>query len=192
MKVVPSLGADGMSRYDEQALDQAMDRFAGLIRRIHARQSRIEARVTLLYQLLFGAVVVLVASLLFLTVMLSRQLPDATTAVTRLNTHFAGIADNMDRMELSVRSIEAGMQSLPQVIGYVDTMHGGIAFMSQDVTEIAGSVALIDGSVDNMTQSLTDMRASFQVMEQTVGRMGRDVNHMSQPMRMFNWMSPFR
>jgi hypothetical protein len=29
-------------------------------------------------------------------------------------------------------------------------------------------------------------------MEQTVGRMGQDVNHMSQPMRMFNWMNPFR
>jgi hypothetical protein len=29
-------------------------------------------------------------------------------------------------------------------------------------------------------------------MQQTVGGLGRDVNHMSQPMRMFNRMNPLR
>jgi hypothetical protein len=177
---------------DEQALDRAMDRFAGLIRRIDARQSRIEARVTLLYQLLFGAVIVLVASLSFLTIILSRQIPDATAAVTGLNEHFALVADHMDQMERSMRVIEGGMYSLPNVIAHVDTMHGGVAFMSQDVTAIADSVATIDNRVGTMTTSLTDMRQSFQVMEQTIGVMRRDVNHLSQPMRMFNWMNPFR
>jgi len=181
-----------MRATDDQALDQARDRFAGLIRRIDARQSRIEARVALLYQLVFGAVVLLVASLSFLTIMLSRQLPDATTAVTRLNGQFAQVADNMDQMERSVSSIEAGMQTFPEVIRHVDSMHGGIAFMSQDVTEIANSVTTINSNVDTMSRSLADMRKSFQLMEQTVGYMGQDVNRMSQPMRMFNWMSPFR
>lgn len=181
-----------MRATDDQALDQAMDRFAGLIRRIDARQSRIEARVALLYQLVFGAVVLLVASLSFLTIMLSRQLPDATAAVTRLNGQFARVADNMDQMERSVSSIEVGMQTFPEVIGHVDSMHGGIAFMSQDVTEVAGSVTIIDSNVDTMSRSLADMRQSFQLMEQTVGSMGQDVNRMSQPMRMFNWMNPLR
>lgn len=181
-----------MNAQDEQALDEAIDRFAGLIRRIDARQGRLEARVTLLYQLLFGAVIVLVASLSFLTIILSRQIPDATAAVTGLNEHFARVADNMDAMERSVRVIDEGMRTMPKIIGHVDQIHGGIAFMSHDVTEIAGSIGAIDGSVDAMTLSLADMRQSFQVMEQTVGRMGQDVNHMSQPMRMFNWMNPFR
>ncbi len=181
-----------MELRDEQALDQAMAGFAGLMRRIDARQSRIEARVALLYQLLFGAVIVLVASLSFLTIILSRQIPDATAAVTGLNEHFARVADNMDRIEHSMSVIDAGMQSLPTVIAHVDTMHGGVAFMSQDVTQIAQSIATIDQSVGMMSTNLTDMRQSFQLIEDTVGRMGQDVNHLSQPMRMFNWMNPFR
>jgi hypothetical protein len=181
-----------MELRDEQALDQAMERFAGLMRRIDARQSRIEARVALLYQLLFGAVIVLVASLSFLTIILSRQIPDATAAVTGLNVHFAQVADNMDQIEQSMRTIDSAMQSLPDVIGHVDTMHGGVAFMSRDVTEIALSIAAIDQSVGMMSTNLSDMRQSFQLMEGAVGRMGQDVNHLSQPMRMFNWMNPFR
>ncbi|MBK1705164.1 hypothetical protein [Halochromatium glycolicum] len=181
-----------MNANDEQALDQAMERFAGLIKRIDARQSRIEARVALLYQLLFGAVIVLVASLSFLTIILSRQIPDATAAVTGLNEHFAQVADHMDAMERSVRVIDQGVSELPEVIRHVDQMHGGVAFMSQDVTEIAGAIGTIDASMGTMTTSLADMRQSFQVMEQTVQRMGQDVNHLSQPMRMFNWMNPFR
>lgn len=181
-----------MNANDEEALDQAMDRFAGLIRRIDARQSRIEARVALLYQLLFGAVIVLVASLSFLTIILSRQIPDATAAVTGLNEHFARVADNMDQMERSVRVIDQGMNTFPEIIGHVDAIHGGIAFMSQDVTEIAGAITTIDRRMNAMTTSLADMRQSFRVMEQNVAHMGQDVNHMSQPMRMFNWMNPFR
>lgn len=181
-----------MQPNDEQALDQAMTRFAKLIRRIDARQSRIEARVALLYQLLFGAVIVLVASLSFLTIILSRQIPDATAAVTGLNEHFARVADNMDRMEYSVRMIDTGMQTLPEIIRHVDTMHGGVAFMSHDVVAIAGSVTAIDTEVGAMSTSLNDMRQSFRLMEETVGRMGQDVNQLSQPMRMFNWMNPFR
>ncbi|WP_462320681.1 hypothetical protein [Halochromatium sp.] len=181
-----------MELKDEQALDQAMDRFAALMRRIDARQSRIEARVALLYQLLFGAVIVLVASLSFLTIILSRQIPDATAAVTGLNEHFAQVADNMDRIEHSMQVIDTGMQSLPTVIAHVDSMHGGVAFMSQDVTQIAQAIAIIDDSVGTMSTNLTDMRHSFRLMEDTVGRMGQDVNQLSQPMRMFNWMNPFR
>lgn len=181
-----------MTPHDEQALDLAMEQFASLIRRIDARQSRIESRVALLYQLLFGAVIVLVASLSFLTIILSHQIPDATAAVTGLNEHFARVADNMDQMERSVRVIDQGMQTLPQIIGHVDDIHGGIAFMSGDVSEIASAITDIDTSVGTMQSSLADMRQSFQIMDQTVLRMGRDVNHMSQPMRMFNWMNPFR
>ncbi|MEA3638522.1 MAG: hypothetical protein VBE63_01095 [Lamprobacter sp.] len=181
-----------MELRDEQALDQAMVRFSGLMRRIDARQSQLEARVALLYQLLFGAVIVLVASLSFLTIILSRQIPDATAAVTGLNAHFAQVADNMDRIEHSMRVIDTSMQSLPRVISHVDTMHGGVAFMSQDVTQIAQSITTIDDSVGRMSTNLTDMRQSFRLMEDTVGRMGQDVSHLSQPMRMFNWMNPFQ
>ncbi|MEA3640639.1 MAG: hypothetical protein VBE63_11945 [Lamprobacter sp.] len=177
---------------DAEALDLAIGRFAGLVRRIDAQQRRIEVRVKLLYQLLFGAVVVLVASLSYMTVMLSLQLPEATATVTLLNDRFAGIADNMDRMERSVRSIQMEMRVLPELIGHVDSMHGAVAFMSHDMLDIAGAVAQMDSSVEHISSSLTHMRGSFEVMQQTVGGMGRDLNQMSQPMRLFNQMNPLR
>jgi hypothetical protein len=36
------------------------------------------------------------------------------------------------------------------------------------------------------------MRQSFELVERSVGQMGADVNRLSQPMRMFNFINPFR
>jgi uncharacterized protein YoxC len=179
-----------MSLHDEQQVDQLMVRFEALIRRIEARQTRLESRLAFLYQLVFGAVIVLVASLSFLTIILSRQLPDATAAVTRLNDKFAVVADDMVGIERSVRIIDETMETLPEMIGHVDRIHGGVAFMSQDVTEMSSAVSAIERSVGTMTGSLTDMRQSFEFVEHNVLRMRQDVDRLSQPMRLFNWMNP--
>jgi hypothetical protein len=64
--------------------------------------------------------------------------------------------------------------------------------MSDDVQALAQTVAGMDASVSAMQLHLTDMRQSFELMEQNIGRMGADVNHMSEPMRLFNWMNPLR
>jgi len=177
---------------DEDRLDEAIARFASLIRAMEQRQSRIEARLASLYQLTFVAFGVVVASIAFLTIILSSQAPEITAALTAMNGRFAEVSDDMVRMERTVRTMGTDMKKMPVIVAKLDRMHGSVSTMSYDLGEMAGTIGEIDDQIAMMGVTIGDMRQSFQVMEQTVGRMGVDVHHMSQPMRMFNWMNPFR
>lgn len=181
-----------MDPRDEDQLDDAIDRFARLIEAIEARQSRIESRLISYHQIVFSAFLIVVASLSFMTILLSQQVPGMTAAITDMNARFGDIADDMVHMERAVGMMGNDMDTLPTMVGHVDAIHGGVSFMSNDVADMAGHMAQIDRGVGAMEASMLDMRQSFEIMERTVGRMGQDVNHMSQPMRMFNQMNPLR
>jgi hypothetical protein len=181
-----------MDPRDEDRLDEAIARFAGLIRAIEQRQSATESRLAGLYQLTFVAFIVVVASISFLTIILSQQMPDITAALMAMNADFVQVADDMDRVERSIRRMAEDVHRLPGIIAEVDRMHTSTGFMANDVDRLSLLFAEMDGSIGTMEVGVTDMRQSFEIMQINVGRMGSDVNHMSQPMRMFNWMSPFR
>jgi hypothetical protein len=57
---------------------------------------------------------------------------------------------------------------------------------------MSSALSAIEQGVAGITLNLATMRGSFELMEHTVGNMSQDVNHMSQPMRMFNWLNPLR
>jgi hypothetical protein len=181
-----------MQTQDEQQLDRALERFTALMRHIDARQTRMENRLTGLFALSLVAFVIVVVSLSFLTIILSQQVPGMTGAITEMNQRFGQIAEDMVAMERSVAAMGRNMDSMPRLVGHMDQVHGSVAFMSNDVAAMAGDLGALDLSVVGMTAQLGDMRQSFEIMEQSVARMGADVNHMSQPMRMFNFMNPFR
>lgn len=181
-----------MDPRDEERLDEAVARFAALIRAIEQRQSAMESRLSWLYQLTFIAFIVVVASISFLTIILSQQMPDITAALTAMNGDFVQVADDMDRMERSVRRMAEDVHQLPAIIAEVDRMHTSTGFMAADIDSLALLFADMDEAVAAMEGGVADMRQSFEVMQVNVGRMGVDVNQMSKPMRMFNWMNPFR
>ncbi|MGB5734564.1 MAG: hypothetical protein WBM40_08990 [Thiohalocapsa sp.] len=181
-----------MDPRDEDQLDDAIERFARLMGAIESRQSRLESRLSSAQQLVFVAFLIVVASLSFMSILLSQQVPGMTAAITEMNGRFGDIADDMVHMERAVRMMGDDMNSLPTMVSHVDNIHGGVAFMSNDVADMSGHMAQIDNGVGAMEQSMLEMRQSFEIMEQNVARMGQDVNHMSQPMRMFNWMNPLR
>lgn len=181
-----------MDPRDDAALDAAMARFGALIRRMDERQTRIANSLARLYQIAFAAFAVLVASVSFLTIILARQVPQITAVITDMNDRFASVAEDMVIIERRMRGIDTAMQTLPRVVGEVDRVHLSVAFMSNDVALMSGSIGSLDDSIGLITASVGDMRQSFEVMQHNVAVMGRDVNHMSQPMRMFNWMNPFR
>jgi len=177
---------------DEDRLDEAIARFGRLVRAMEQRQSRTESRLAGLYQLTFTALILVVASIAFLTIILSQQVPEVSAAISTMNRQVARVADDMDRMERTLQGIGRDMGSLPVIMAEIDRMHASVGVMSGDVGAMAGSMTGMDTSVAAMRMSLTDMRHSFEVMEFNVGRMGGDVNQMSKPMRMFNWMNPLR
>jgi uncharacterized protein YoxC len=177
---------------DDARLDRALERFGALMRQVDERQTRMENRITGLFALSLVAFVIVVVSLSFLTIILSRQVPSMTAAIAEMNTRFADIADDMVAMERSVARMRADVDTLPRVVWHMDGIHGSVAFMSNDVASMAGDLGTLDDTVIGLSASVHDMRQSFEFMQQNVGRMGTDVNHLSQPMRMFNFFNPFR
>ena len=177
---------------DEEGLDQAIDRLHRILHRLDTRQSRMEHRLANLYQTAFVAFTVIVVSISFLVIILSRQVPGMTAAINDMNARFASVADNMDRMDRTVADMRDHVESLPLIIANVDRIDGSVGEMSGEVTAMSGALTAIEQGVTGMTNNIGDMRGSFQVMEHTVGDMSRDVNHLSQPMRMFNRMNPLR
>jgi hypothetical protein len=108
-----------------------------------------------------------------------------------MNGDLVQVADAMDRMERSVRRMADDLNWLPEIVAEVDRMHTGTGFMANDVDRLSLLFAHMDGSIGTMEVGLADMRQSFEIMQINVGRVGSDINHMSQPMRRFNWMNPF-
>ena len=177
---------------DAERLDQAIDRLDHILRRLESRQSRLERRLASLYQSAFVAFTVLVASISFLVIIFVRQVPTMTAAIDEMNTRFASVADDMVRMDRNVLTMNGHLSSLPEIIRNVDRVHHSVGEMSGDVSNLGDAFADIDQGVAGMNLSVGDMRGSFVIMEHSVGVMGRDVDHMSQPMRLFNQMNPFR
>lgn len=181
-----------LSLDDEERLDRAIERFSRLIEGIQSRQSRLEHRVVSLYQVAAVAFAVVVASLSFMVIILSQQIPRLTAAIADMNDRFASVAFDMAQMDRTVASMQANMGRLPEIVANLDQIHVAVAVMGDDVADLSRTLGTMDLDLGNMSTSIVDMRQSFEVMEVNVGRMGRDVNHLSSPARIFNQLNPFR
>jgi len=177
---------------DDERLDQAIERFATIVERLHARQDRLEHRLATLYQGAAIAFTVVVASLSFLVIILSQQLPGMTSAIGQMNDRFANVAANMAHMDRSVARMKGNMERFPEIVANVDRIHFGVAELSNDVEAMGATMAAIDLDLGTMAANIGDLRQSFEVMEVNVGLMGRDVNHLSSPARVINQFNPFR
>jgi hypothetical protein len=177
---------------DEERLDEIVERFGRIIRGMEARQSRLERRLSDLYQLAFVAFTVIVVSISFLVIILSRQVPQMTEAIAFMNERFASVAHDMARMDRSVQVMRDNMIAMPDMVAHVDGIHGSVTAITADVGGMAGALSAIDADVANMNLGVSDMRYSFEVMELSVRQMGGDVNRMSGPFRLFNQINPFR
>ncbi len=177
---------------DEEHLDQVMTRFATLLHRVQKQQARIDERLTLLYQIGFIAFGVLVASVSFLSIILSQQVPGVADAIARINHSFAEVANDMVRIEDAVQALGEPLQSMPQIVKEVDHMQHSVSIMADDVTAMTARMQRIDQHVAHLHLTAQDMTQSFIQMDHQVAAMGYEVNRLSQPMRMFNWMTPWR
>ena len=178
-------------RDDDKRLNESLEKLDRILRRMEKRQAKVEQRVVDLYQTAFIALAVIVISIALLVVILSRQLPSMTSTIVAMNAHFTNVADDMARMDGTIQKMHRGMDSLPVIITHVDRVHGDVGSMIHDIDMVGDSFGYIDHRMVDMSTSVGDMRNSFQHMEYTVDYMGRDINDMSQPMRLFNKMNPF-
>lgn len=177
---------------DSERIDATIERFARIVQRLEHRQAKLERRMTGLYQsaaVAFGIVVVILS---FLVLVFWKYVPVMNATIGAMNHRFAFVADDMVRMEQTIRRMDGDLGSFPRIIENIDHIHGSVGGMSENVSALGGSIVSIDRDMALMTTGVGDLRQSFEIMEINVGRIGRDVNHISKPMRFFNQINPLR
>jgi len=181
-----------MSPKDEANLELAIDKLDRVIRALGEHNFQLEQRLATLYRSFFVAFSLLVLSISFLVIILSRQMPDIAHAIATMNAYFTTVSNEMSRVDRSMRIMKQNLGSMPHIITHVDRINGDMTYLSNDVGTMATTMDNMDDNMGRMTVNMADMRNSFEAMDQTVYGMGRSVDQMSKPMHMINWMMPFR
>jgi len=177
---------------DSRQLDQALASFSEVLKIMHQQQQQLEQQSARRHHIAMSGFVVLVASLSLLLLVLSRQLPVMTNTVDTMNQYFTSITDDMGFMRRSMAAMDRNVQSMPVMLRHIDHIHTGVSQISADVDSMAAHMQTITLSMDQVTGGVVDMRHSFEIIDDSVDRMTRDVRRMSQPMKLFNQMNPFR
>ena len=71
-------------------------------------------------------------------------------------------------------------------------MRGNVRDISINMDLLSRRMSNLDTNMASITEGVTRMAGSFGAMNETVGVMGGDVHTLSGPMRVFNWMTPFK
>lgn len=183
-----------MSR-EEFSHDAALEAVVQKIMRIiqlKEDQSKItDSRVSALYRLSLISFSILVISISSLVILLAAQMPNVSKAIMTMNTHFAAITENMERMRQDMGEMEAYINSLPDIVTHMDHMHSNIVSMDDHINTMAIKMDSIEGNLAQVVNRVGNMRESIQWVDSSVYFMRSDLQRMSSPMRMFNFFNPF-
>jgi uncharacterized protein YoxC len=176
----------------EERIDTSVKKLQTVLGLLNDQQAAVERRLALVSRMALIAFFIVVASISFLVIILSTQVPQMAVAIDTMNRYFGDISDDMYTMRRSMRMMTENVDSMPGMVASIDSIHSDVDLMSGDVSLMTGHMSAIDGSLGQLTLHVGDMGQSFRIMDQSVLQMTRDVNQMSKPMRIFNQINPFR
>lgn len=179
-----------MNERECETLSRAVLGLGAAVEAERLRQNETIRRVGALYRVSLIAFAVLLLSMSFMIVVLALSLPNLTGAIVQMNTHFAEITADMEVMRERMHAMRRNMESLPDIVRNMDAMNASTLDMSARVAEMRQAMAQMTVDIDAMSASVADLRHSFDLMNITVANMQGNVQHMSTPMRMFNFLNP--
>ncbi|HPB75639.1 MAG TPA: hypothetical protein PLY96_10350 [Chromatiaceae bacterium] len=177
---------------DQTRIDEIASGFHHLLDQQFAMHLRVARRTTALvrYGMVSLAVVGIIMLLLLLT--LSWRIKPMVAAVGRINHNFSAIAADMTVMKTAVLEMQTQITEMPVMATEMDRMRGNVRDISINMDLLSRRMSNLDTNMASITEGVTRMAGSFGAMNETVGVMGGDVHTLSGPMRVFNWMTPFK
>lgn len=177
---------------DQARLDEIASGFKHILDQQFAMHLRVARRTTGLTRFGMFSLGVIGISMFLLLLTLSYQIKPMITAVSNMNANFTTIADDMAVMKAAVLEMETHVAEMPVMAGEMDRMRETLGDIGGNMHNLSLRMDNLDTNMASITQGVTRMAGSFGAMNQTVGIMGGDVHTMSGPMRVFNWMTPFK
>lgn len=177
-----------MTEYEENKLiDESLQKFTSINRLQTSLATDVSKRVTFLYRTMFIGFFLVVGAFFFMTFVLSTHMSEITGVITNMNNQFTNMNDNMQSMLQSMNKMDKNVDSMVEIVSKIDSMQHNVAFMSADMNVIHQEMGVMKTDMVKLSQQVTDMKYSFRVMDGTVMSMSRDVDHLSSPMRLFNF-----
>ena len=177
---------------DQTRIDEIAIGFNHLLDQQFAMHLRVARRTTALVRYGMVSLGVIGISMFLLLLTLSFQIKPMITAVGKMNDDFTLIAEDMTTMKAAVLAMQTQVAEMPAMAGEMDQMRGHVRDIAGSMHNLSLRMDNLDTNMGSITQGVTRMAGSFGVLNQTVGVMGSDVNTLSGPMRVFNWMTPFK
>ena len=177
---------------DQVRIDEIANGFNHLLDQQFAMHLRVARRTTALVRYGMVSLGVIGISMLLLLLTLSWRIKPMITAVGKMNNDFTLIAEDMTVMKTAVLDMHSQVAEMPIMAAEMERMRGNVQDIASSMHLLSQRMGNLDTNMASITQGVTRMAGSFGVMNQTVGVMGSDVNTLSGPMRVFNWMTPFK
>jgi prophage DNA circulation protein len=181
-----------MSYFDQDKLvETALERFDH-IHSLHVQgAAALTNRLNFLYRVTFLGLALVLGALFFLVIVISAQMSNMNRVISVLNGHVGEINQDMNRMLATVSRLDTNMEGMAGIVRRMDDINGSVGTIAVDMGEVHRHMAALDRDVERLSAHVGDMRESFHVMDGNMGLLADDVQHMSQPMRLFNQFNPF-
>lgn len=176
----------------EQLIDEALHRFDNIHTLQRETITTTARRVDFLHRVMFIGFGLVVVAIFFMLLVISMHMYSMTEVITKMNSNFTQMNQDMDAMLKSMARMDSHVDSMSMIVWRMDTMNNSVDSMTTDMHEIYQRMALMEGDMEQLSRNVSDMRESFRLMDANMGLMTFDVQHMSQPMRLFNQFNPFR
>ena len=177
---------------DQSRIEEIASGFNHLLDQQFAMHLRVARRTTGLVRYGMVSLGVIGISMFLLLLTLSWWIKPMIDAVSKMNHDFTAIAEDMTVMKSAVLEMQVHVAEMPVMAAEMDLMRGNVRDITTSMDLVSRRMSNLDTNMASITQGVTRMAGSFGVMNQTVGVMGSDVNTLSGPMRIFNWMAPVK
>jgi hypothetical protein len=176
----------------DRLINESLERFERIMAIRTELNLGIARRVSFLMRSSFIGFGLVVGAFFFMILVLSTQMDQVTTLITTMNTHFSSMNDDMDYMLSAMAEMDHHVGHLPRIVSHMDGMYHDMQTIALNMAQIHQDMVAMTGDLGQLGGNVTDMRHSFRGVDTSVQIMRQDVQHMSAPMRMFNFFNPMR
>ncbi len=138
------------------------------------------------------AFIVLIAVSIFLTLYsMATQIQRVSIAVGEMNRSFDVVSERMERMDQLMLSLEGNISQISVIADTMPLMDIEMAKLSNTIDSMRNEMAAISSDVSAVKVQSEHMRDTSARMAAGIYRINGEVNHMAQPARTLNNMTPF-
>ena len=175
----------------QQQYLRALSSFEGIVLSQIDTKNRLGNRLN--YSIRTGIVILgaIAFSILILMLTLTTQLSSISDVVSKMNTHFQSVSENMGRIRVNMDSMEQQVALLGAIDGHVSVMDREMNSINADMNALQSAVGGIRGNLSGVRDRVGSLALNVDQMNMEMQAMCREMHRMGKPARSMDKMFPF-